>query len=102
MMVHLKKGRFPARTYIKLKMKKYGHCKILKNFDSGNAYEVELPDDMDISPILNIVIFISIMSQRMKLLYLMIILRSKLKRLNRYWIRELVRAQEEKITMNIW
>ena len=38
-------------------MKKFGPCKILKKFDSGNAYEVELPDDMDISPIFNIVDF---------------------------------------------
>ena len=35
-------------------MKKFGPCKILKKFDSGNAYEVELPNDMDISPIFNI------------------------------------------------
>ena len=27
---------------------KFGPCKIFKNFDSGNDYEVELPDDMDI------------------------------------------------------
>ena len=54
-MVHLKKGRFLVGTYIKLKMNKFGPCKILKKFDSGNAYEVELPNDMDISPIFNIV-----------------------------------------------
>ena len=36
-------------------MKKFGPCKILKKFDSGNAYEVELLDDMDISPIWNVV-----------------------------------------------
>ena len=36
-------------------MKKFGPCKILRRFESGNAYEVELPDDMDISPISNIV-----------------------------------------------
>ena len=43
-MVHLKKGIFLVGTYNKLKMKK---------FDSGNAYEVELLEDMDISPIFN-------------------------------------------------
>ena len=52
-MVHLKKGRFPIGIYSKLRMKKFGPCKILKKFDSGNAYEVELPTDMDISPIFN-------------------------------------------------
>ena len=53
LIVHLKKGRFPARKYSKLKMKKFGPCKILKEFESGNPYEVELLDDMDISPIFN-------------------------------------------------
>ena len=53
-MVHLKKGRFSIGTYSKLKMKKFGPCKILKKFDSGNTYEVELTNDMDISPIFNI------------------------------------------------
>ena len=27
----------------------------MRKFDSGNAYEVELPNDMDISPIFNVV-----------------------------------------------
>ena len=54
LMVHLKKGRFPIGTYSKLKMKKFGTCKILRKFDSGNVYEFELPNDMDMSPIFNI------------------------------------------------
>jgi hypothetical protein len=39
--------------YNKLKMKKIGPCKILRNFDA-NAYEIVFPDDVGISPILNI------------------------------------------------
>ena len=41
-------------TYNKLKMKKFGSYKILKKRDLGNAYEVELPDGIHISPIFNI------------------------------------------------
>ena len=36
-----------------LKLKKIGPCKILRKF-STNAYELELPVDMDISPIFNV------------------------------------------------
>ena len=53
-MVHLKRGIFPFGTYSKLKMKKFGSYKILKKFDSGNSYEVELLDDINISPIFNV------------------------------------------------
>ena len=42
-------------TYNKLKMNKFGPCKILKKRDSGNAYEVEFPNGIHISPIFNIV-----------------------------------------------
>ena len=35
-------------------MKKFGPCKIMKKHDSGNAYEVELPNGIHISPIFNI------------------------------------------------
>jgi hypothetical protein len=34
-------------------MKKIGPCKILRKFEA-NAYEIELPDDVDISPTFNI------------------------------------------------
>lgn len=53
-MVYLRKGRFSVGTYNKLKMRKFGYCKILRKFDSGNTKEDELPEDMDISPIFNI------------------------------------------------
>ena len=54
-MVQLKKGRFPVGIHSKLKMRNFQPCKILRKFNSGNAYEVELPDDMDISPIFHVV-----------------------------------------------
>jgi hypothetical protein len=52
-LAHLKKEMFPRGTYNKLKMKKIGPCKILRKFDA-NAYEIEFPNDVGISPILNI------------------------------------------------
>ena len=36
-------------------MKKFGPCKILKKFDNGNSYEIELPNDIDIFPIFNVI-----------------------------------------------
>ena len=35
-------------------MRKFELCKILRKFDNGNAYEVDLPNDMDISSMFNI------------------------------------------------
>ena len=35
-------------------MKKFGPCKILKKFNNGHAFEVELLDDIDILSIFNI------------------------------------------------
>ena len=53
-MIYLRKERFLVGTYNKLKMKKFGPCKILKKHDLGNAFEVELPKGIHISPIFNI------------------------------------------------
>ena len=53
-MVHLRKEHFPVGTYNNLKMKKFGPCKREKRHDSGNAYEVELPAELNISLVFNI------------------------------------------------
>jgi hypothetical protein len=52
-LAHLRKEIFPRGTYNKMKMKKIGSCKILRKFEA-NAYEIELPDGVGISPIFNI------------------------------------------------
>ena len=53
-MVHLRKEHFPICTYHKLKMKKFGPCKRVKRHDYGNSYEVELPIELNISEVFNI------------------------------------------------
>jgi DNA-binding transcriptional MerR regulator len=52
-LAHLRKERFLIGTYNKLKMKKIEPCRVLKKFGM-NAYEIELPDGIKISPIFNI------------------------------------------------
>jgi hypothetical protein len=52
-LAHLRKEIFPRGTYNKLKLKKIGPCKILRRFGE-NSYELELPEDVGISPIFNI------------------------------------------------
>ena len=52
-LAHLCKERFPQATYNKLKFKKIRLCKILCKF-SANAYELQLPPDIGISPIFNV------------------------------------------------
>jgi hypothetical protein len=50
---HIRKEMFLRGKYDKLKLKKIGPCNILRKFDE-NAYEIELPEYVGISPILNI------------------------------------------------
>jgi hypothetical protein len=52
-LAHLRKERFPKGTYNKLKMNKIRPCKVLNKFGE-NAYEIEFPSGIIISPIVNV------------------------------------------------
>lgn len=52
-LAHLRKECFPRGAYNKLKYKKISPCKVLQKF-STNAYEIQLPPGVGISPIFNV------------------------------------------------
>ena len=52
-LAYLRREIFPKREYNKVKFKNIGPCKILRKF-SANAYEIELPPNVGISPIFNV------------------------------------------------
>jgi hypothetical protein len=52
-MVHLKKARLQKGIPTKLQMRRIGPCKILEKYGQ-NAYKIDLPNHLDISPIFNV------------------------------------------------
>ena len=52
-LAHPRKEIFTKRAYNRLKFKKIGPCGVLRKF-STNAYEIELPPNIGISPIFNV------------------------------------------------
>jgi hypothetical protein len=52
-MAHLRKNRFPAGTYGKLKSRKYGLFRIKRKIND-NAYVVEIPEELAISNTFNV------------------------------------------------
>lgn len=61
-MVHLNKERLQKGVPRKLQMRRVGPCKILVKYGS-NAYKVDLPTDISLSPIFNVVYLIAFKGQ---------------------------------------
>lgn len=53
MMVHLNKAKLQNGVPSKLQMRRIGPCKILAKYRS-NAYKVDLPTNVSLSPIFNV------------------------------------------------
>lgn len=53
-MVHLSKARMQSGKPTKLQMKRIGPCRILSKYGE-NAYKVDLPSYLAISPVFNVV-----------------------------------------------
>lgn len=53
-MVHLRKGRFPAGKYSKLQKHNFGPCQILKRINL-NAYVIDLPEEFQMLATFNVV-----------------------------------------------
>jgi hypothetical protein len=49
----MRKERFLRGTYNKLNMKNIGPCRVIRKFGE-NAYEIELPNGVEILPIFNV------------------------------------------------
>lgn len=66
-LTHLHKEHFYRGAYNKPKYKKIGPCKVLQEF-SVNAYEIQLPLGIGISPIFNVVdLFPTLLIQKKKI-----------------------------------
>ena len=64
-MIHLSKKRYSKGTYNKLKPRKFGPCKIKRRIND-NAYLMDLPEELDINPVFNVVDLYSLSAESSK------------------------------------
>ena len=64
-MVHLSKKRYPKGTYNKLKPRKFGPCKIKRRIND-NTYLMDLPEELDINHVFNMVDLYSLLTKSNK------------------------------------